>query len=78
LQLYGPDTNSGTYDYFTHQAIVGEEGKSRGDYTKSENDNTLVQSVSSDPNGLGYFGYAYYLAKTSLLVAIEWIWLRPA
>ncbi len=72
LQLYGPDPESGTYDYFT-QAIVGEEGKSRDDYTKSEDDNALVQGVSSAPNGLGYFGYAYYLANRDRLklVAID-------
>lgn len=72
LQLYGPDEDSGTYDYFT-LAIVGEEAKSRGDYTKSEDDNTLVQGVASDQNGLGYFGYAYYLANRDKLklVAID-------
>lgn len=59
LGLYGAGTDSGTYDYFT-AAIVGEEGKSRGDYTASEDDNTLVQGVASDQNGLGFFGYAYY------------------
>lgn len=59
LGLYGAGTDSGTYDYFT-AAIVGEEGESRGDYTASEDDNTLVQGVASDQNGLGFFGYAYY------------------
>lgn len=69
LQLYGPGKDSGTYDYFT-QAIVGQEGKSRGDYTKSEDDKTLVQGVFSDENGLGYFGYAYYLANRDKLKLI--------
>jgi len=50
---------SGTYDYFT-EAIVGEAKSSRGDYTASEDDNVLVQGVSSDRNGLAYFGLAYY------------------
>lgn len=59
LGLYGPGTDSGTYDFFT-KATVGEEGKSRGDFTASEDDNTLVQGVASDKNGLGFFGYAYY------------------
>ena len=59
IGLYGPGTDSGTYDYFT-QAVVGKEGESRGDYTASEDDNTLVQGVSSDPGGIGFFGYAYY------------------
>jgi len=59
LTLYGPGTDSGTFDYFTDE-IVGEEGASRSDYTASEDDNVLVQGVAGDPNALGYFGYAYY------------------
>ena len=59
LHLYGPGTDSGTFDYFT-EAVVGEEDASRADFTASEDDNVLVQGVSGDPNGLGYFGYAYY------------------
>jgi phosphate transport system substrate-binding protein len=59
LTLYGPGTDSGTFDYFTDE-IVGEEGASRSDYTASEDDNVLVQGVEGDPNALGYFGYAYY------------------
>jgi phosphate transport system substrate-binding protein len=59
IHLYGAGTSSGTYDYFT-KAIVGTEKASRGDYTASEDDNVLVQGVSSDKGGLGYFGLAYY------------------
>lgn len=59
LTLYGPGTDSGTFDYFTSE-IVGEEGASRSDYTASEDDNVLVQGVAGDPNALGYFGYAYF------------------
>ncbi len=59
ITLYGPGTDSGTFDYFT-DAIVGEEGASRSDYTASEDDNVLVQGVAGDENALGYFGYAYY------------------
>ncbi|HXF71772.1 MAG TPA: PstS family phosphate ABC transporter substrate-binding protein [Actinomycetota bacterium] len=59
LTLYGPGTDSGTFDYFT-DVIVGEEGASRSDYTASEDDNVLVQGVAGDERALGYFGYAYY------------------
>lgn len=59
LNLYGAGTSSGTYDYFT-LAINGKAKASRGDYTASEDDNVLVQGVSSDRNGLGYFGLVYY------------------
>jgi phosphate transport system substrate-binding protein len=59
IKLYGPGTDSGTFDYFTEK-IVGEEGKSRDDYMSSEDDNSLVTGIAGDTNGLGYFGLAYY------------------
>ena len=59
LVLYGPGTDSGTFDYFT-EAVVGEEDASRPDYTASEDDNVLVQGVEGDAGALGYFGFAYY------------------
>ncbi|MGH2830428.1 MAG: PstS family phosphate ABC transporter substrate-binding protein [Actinomycetota bacterium] len=59
LKLYGPGTDSGTFDYFTKE-INGEEGKSRSDYEASEDDNILVQGVTGTAGGLGYFGFAYY------------------
>lgn len=69
LRLYGPGTNSGTFDYFT-EAIVGEEDASRPDYSASEDDNVLVQGVGGDVNALGYFGYAYYIENQDQLRAI--------
>lgn len=66
FHLYGAGTESGTYDYFT-EAIVGESHKSRGDYTASEDDNVLVQGVSTDKNALGFFGFAYYEANPDKL-----------
>ncbi len=59
LRLYGAGTDSGTFDYFT-EAVCGKSGASRGDYTASEDDNVLVEGVSAEVNGLGYFGLAYY------------------
>lgn len=72
LRLYGPGTDSGTFDYFT-EVIVGETQASRPDYTASEDDNVLVQGIGGDRNGLGYFGYAYYVENTDKLklVAID-------
>jgi phosphate transport system substrate-binding protein len=66
LRLYGPGTDSGTFDYFT-EVINGDSGASRPDYTASEDDNVLVQGVSGDINALGFFGYAYYLANADNL-----------
>lgn len=59
IHLFGPGVDSGTYDYFT-EAVVGEEHTSRGDFTSSEDDNVLVQGISTDPLALGFFGFAYY------------------
>lgn len=59
LRLFGPGTDSGTFDYFT-DVINGEEGASRTDYTPSEDDNVLVQGVQGDEGALGYFGFAYF------------------
>ncbi|MEL6470217.1 MAG: PstS family phosphate ABC transporter substrate-binding protein [Cyanobacteria bacterium J06623_4] len=72
LSLYGPGTDSGTFDYFTDE-VNGEEGASRGDYTSSEDDNVVVQGVESSNGGMGYFGYAYYAENEDNLksVAIE-------
>lgn len=72
IKLYGPGTDSGTFEYFT-EAIVGEAKKSRPDYVASEDDNTLVQGIAGDRYALGYFGYAYYAENTDKLklVAID-------
>jgi phosphate transport system substrate-binding protein len=58
LELFGPGTDSGTFDYFT-EAINGKQKQSRPDYTASENDNVLVQGVAGSKGGLGYFGFTY-------------------
>jgi phosphate transport system substrate-binding protein len=59
LSLFGPGTDSGTFDFFTDE-INGEEGVSRKEYQPSEDDNVLVQGVAGEPGGLGYFGFSYY------------------
>lgn len=70
LDLYGPGTDSGTFDYFT-DAVNGEEGASRTDYTPSENDNTIVQGVQGSKGGLGYFGFSYFEQNSDTLTAVE-------
>ncbi len=70
LALAGPGTDSGTFDYFT-DAINGEEGASRSDYTASEDDNVIVQAVEGDKGGLGYFGYTYFEENQDRLKALE-------
>jgi phosphate transport system substrate-binding protein len=72
IRLYGPGTDSGTFDYFT-ETINGEAGASRPDYQASEDDNILVQGIEGDRWALGYFGYAYYTSSANQLklVAVD-------
>lgn len=70
LKLFGAGSDSGTFDYFT-EAIVGKSKSSRGDYTASEDDNTLVQGVVNDKYAIGYFGYAYYVENEAKLSAVS-------
>jgi phosphate transport system substrate-binding protein len=59
MKLFGPGTDSGTFDFFT-QAINGREKRSRSDYAASEDDNILVQGVAGERGALGYFGFSYF------------------
>lgn len=71
LQLFGPGTDSGTFDYFTEE-INGEEGASRKDYNNvGENDNATVTGVEGAPGGMGYFGYSFYQENEGALKALE-------
>ncbi|MGP3920724.1 phosphate ABC transporter substrate-binding protein PstS family protein [Nonomuraea sp. 10N515B] len=70
LKLFGPGTDSGTFDYFTDE-INGEEGASRKDYSPSEDDNVIVQGVEGSKGGLGYFGFTYFEENAAKLKAIE-------
>lgn len=69
MKLYGAGADSGTFDYFT-EAVVGKAKSSRGDYTASEDDNTVVQGVAKDKNAMGYFGLAYYEENKAKLKAL--------
>jgi phosphate transport system substrate-binding protein len=69
IVLYGPGTNSGTFDYFV-EAVLGKDGKCRPDFTASEDDNVIVTGVSGDPDSLGYFGFAYYKENSEILRAV--------
>jgi phosphate transport system substrate-binding protein len=69
LKLFGAGSDSGTFDYFT-EAIVGKAKSSRGDYTASEDDNTLVQGIAHDKHALGYIPFAYFEPNKSKLKAV--------
>jgi phosphate transport system substrate-binding protein len=71
LALFGPGTDSGTFDYFTEE-INGEEGETRKDYNNvGENDNATVTGVEGAPGGMGYAGFSYYTENEGTLKALE-------
>lgn len=69
FKLFGAGSDSGTFDYFT-EAIVGKAKSSRGDYTASEDDNTLVKGISGEKNALGYLPMSYYIENKKSLKAL--------
>ncbi len=69
ITLYGPGTDSGTFDYFT-ETVVGKAQSARNDFTASEDDNVLVHGVAGDSNALGFFGFAYYVENRDKLKAV--------
>jgi phosphate transport system substrate-binding protein len=71
LDLYGPGTDSGTFDYFT-DAINGEEGAQRTDYNNiGENDNTGLTGVQGSPGGMFYAGFTYYNENKDTVKALQ-------
>jgi phosphate transport system substrate-binding protein len=70
LKLFGPGTDSGTFDFFTEK-INGKARASRSDYFPSENDNVIVQGVTGERGGLGYFGLSYYQENRSRLNLVK-------
>jgi phosphate transport system substrate-binding protein len=77
LQLFGPGTDSGTFDYFTAE-INGEEGASRTDYQASEDDNVIVQGVEGAKGALGYFGFTYFEENADKLNAVSIGGVKPS
>ena len=78
LDLYGPGTESGTYEFFNETIVGNEEEVSRqSDVEMSEDDNVLVQGVSGDANALGYFGYSYYENNLDTLRALAVDGVKP-
>ena len=78
LSLYGPGTESGTYEFFNEVIVGNEEEVNRSDYEASEDDNVLVQGVSGDENALGYFGYSYYENNRDSLEALAVDGVEPS
>ncbi len=77
LSLYGPGTESGTYEFFNEFIVGNEEEVNRSDYEASEDDNVLVQGVAGDENALGYFGYSYYVNNRDTLKLLSVDGVKP-
>ncbi len=77
IKLYGPDQDSGTYDYFIEE-IIGKNGHIRKDYSPSSDDNQLVLGVEGDKGALGFFGYAYYLEQKDNLKSLKINGIEPS
>ncbi len=73
LKIFGPDPDSGTYDYFAETVADpdAEEPSTRDDMTQSPDDNVLVQGVQGETGSIGYFGFAYYEENSDGLKALE-------
>ncbi|WP_226479998.1 phosphate ABC transporter substrate-binding protein PstS family protein [Natrinema amylolyticum] len=70
IERFGPPSTSGTFDWFTSN-VIGDDGSHVTQYESTENDNELVQGISSTENAIGYFGYAYYRENEADLKALE-------
>lgn len=73
IKLFGAGADSGTFDYFT-EAVMGKSKSSRGDYTASEDDNTLVMGLSREKNALGYIPFTYYMENQKKIKAVSVVW----
>jgi len=70
LKLFGPGTDSGTFDFFTEK-INGKAKASRSDYLATEDDNVIVQGVEGERGALGYFGFSYYEENAAKLKLVK-------
>ena len=70
IKLFGPGTDSGTFDFYTEQ-INGEEGATRKDFSPSEDDNVTVQGVAGGKGNMGYFGLSYAIANKDKVKTLQ-------
>ncbi len=66
IVLYGADTDSGTFEYFTE--VINDKKKAINiRHTPSSDDNILVQGIASNKFALGYIPFGYYVESTEKL-----------
>ncbi|WP_323171307.1 substrate-binding domain-containing protein [Natrialba sp. PRR66] len=59
IELFGPATTSGTFDYWTEE-VIGDFRTIREDFTGTEEDDEIAQGVQGNEFAHGYLPYAYY------------------
>lgn len=70
IKLFGPDDQSGTFDYFI-EAVLGKKNKLRIDnYTSNTSDKFLVTGIAGEKYALGFFGYAHYADNKDKLTVV--------
>ena len=68
INFYGPNENHGTYEFFVEE-ILDEQELVEGINLQQEY-STLVDLVSKDKNGIGFFGYGYYANNDDKITAV--------
>lgn len=73
IEMYGPASTSGTYDWFLENVInFDDAGRNHtAEHEPTEEDNLIVQGISDNVGGIGYFGYAYYSENQDAVKAVE-------
>ena len=71
LTLFGPGSDSGTYDYFT-EAVNGEESVIRTDYNSiGEDDNAAIQGVAGDEWAMAYVPFSFVTEAGDTVKSLE-------
>ncbi|WP_286900736.1 PstS family phosphate ABC transporter substrate-binding protein [Thermocrispum sp.] len=71
LTLYGPGTDSGTFEFFAEE-INGDKEEQRADYQDiGEDDNTGIAGVMEDEGAMFYVGFEYYDANKDRVKALQ-------
>ncbi len=68
IVLFGAGSDSGTLDYFS-EAVNGEEGAIRADYSASEDDDETVEGVAKDIGAIGFLGLSYVEENAGSIIA---------
>src|SRR5690625_141679 len=69
INLYGPNENHGTYEFFFENILEKEDLKNKIDLQQEYS--SLVKLISDDPNGIAFFGFGYYVNNTDVLQAVK-------